>query len=150
MQGIAPHLIDLEITETSIMEYPQKILDLFDRLNEYGVSISIDDFGTGYSSLAYLKRLQNSRIKIDKSFVDHIDCDAGDRAIATTIIDLGKNLNRIILAEGVETEKQLAVLVELGCDQVQGYLFSKPVPVMDVPQLLQKAYWVPISPEHEA
>jgi EAL domain-containing protein (putative c-di-GMP-specific phosphodiesterase class I) len=101
-----------------------------------GVQLSIDDFGTGYSSLAALKRFPVGRLKIDKSFIDDILQDESGNAVAKAIISLGQNLNLRVIAEGVETEAQLAFLRENHCDEMQGYLFSKPVPAAGIATLL--------------
>jgi len=97
-------------------------------LKDMGISCAIDDFGTGYSSLSVLKRFPISTLKIDRSFVINVPQDASDRAICGAIISLSKQLNLNVIAEGVETEAQLAFLKSLGCDEIQGYLFSPPVP----------------------
>jgi len=98
----------------------------------------MDDFGTGYSSLSYLKRFAMDTLKIDQSFVRNLPGDGQDAAIATTIITMGHNLGMNVLAEGVETEEQLKFLQEHGCDEVQGYYFSKPMPVEEIQPLLEK------------
>jgi diguanylate cyclase (GGDEF)-like protein/PAS domain S-box-containing protein len=132
-----PHLMDLEITESTLMEYPQKFLKILDELVGAGITTSIDDFGTGYSSLSHLNRLNTSRIKIDKSFVERVDIDSDERIIVSMIINFGKNLKQKILAEGVENQAQLAALATLGCDEVQGYLFSRPKPHQEITDLLR-------------
>lgn len=117
----------LEITESSVMDDADRVLPVLHALRALGVRLSIDDFGTGYSSLAYLQRLPVSELKIDRSFVDGADCSSDRRALLRTIIDLGRSLKMIVTAEGVERAEERELLVELGCDQAQGYLISRPL-----------------------
>jgi EAL domain-containing protein (putative c-di-GMP-specific phosphodiesterase class I) len=117
----------LEITESSVMDDADRVLPVLHALRALGVRLSIDDFGTGYSSLAYLQRLPVCELKIDRSFVDGADRSAERRALLRTIIDLGHSLKMTVTAEGVERGEELNLLAELGCDQVQGYLISKPL-----------------------
>lgn len=117
----------LEITESSVMEDADRVLPVLHGLRSLGVQLSIDDFGTGYSSLAYLQRLPVSELKIDRSFVAGADRSAESRALLRTIIDLGHSLKMTVTAEGVERPEERELLVDLGCDQVQGYLFCKPL-----------------------
>jgi EAL domain-containing protein (putative c-di-GMP-specific phosphodiesterase class I) len=104
-----------------------------------GVSISLDDFGTGYSSLGYLSRFMLDKLKIDQSFVRNITTESRSAAIAQATIALAHGLSLVVIAEGVETEEQLAFLAAIGCDEVQGYLFSRPVPAADMARLLSGA-----------
>jgi EAL domain-containing protein (putative c-di-GMP-specific phosphodiesterase class I) len=124
--------LELEITESAIMDSGEKARTTLKALKDLGITLSIDDFGTGYSSLAYLKQLPIDKLKIDKSFVDGIPDDRNDAAITATIISMAKNLNLSVLAEGVETEAQRHFLSEPGCDAYQGYLFSRPLPAADI------------------
>lgn len=114
-----------------------------------GLSISIDDFGTGYSSMSYLRSLPITRLKMDKSFVDGLPHDPDSRAVSRTIISLAKNFRLAITAEGVETEEQLTYLQAEGCDEIQGYYFSKPLPLKDLRTFLlaeeEKAKVIPFS-----
>jgi CheY-like chemotaxis protein len=128
----------LEITEGSVMTDEQNVLENIARLNRLGVMLNIDDFGTGYSSLAYLKQLPLNALKIDKSFVRDITIDPDDAAIAQAVIQLAHNLGIQVVAEGVETEAQLAFLQRRGCDAIQGYLFSKPLPAAELTGLLHE------------
>jgi diguanylate cyclase (GGDEF)-like protein/PAS domain S-box-containing protein len=129
--GLAPHLLELEITETVVMRDVDKSLDKLVQLKKLGIRISIDDFGTGYSSLSYLKRLPVDILKIDRSFVNDIATDQDDAAIVKAVISLAHILNLDVVAEGVETEDQRCFLMQNGCDLGQGYHFSRPLPAAD-------------------
>ena len=126
--GMAPQFLELEITETSMMRNVESAIQTLRGLQALGVQIAIDDFGTGYSSLSYLKNFPISTLKIDQSFVRDAVTDRADAAIVKTIIALGHSLELTVKAEGVETEEQLEFLRRLECDEMQGYLFSKPLP----------------------
>ncbi len=121
------HLV-LEITETTAMCNAETSLTVLNKLSDLGVSISIDDFGTGYSSLLYLKRLPANELKIDRGFITELAQDNDDEAIIQAIIALGKTLDMRIVAEGVETAEQQALLTQLGCNTLQGYLLARPAP----------------------
>ncbi len=125
--GIAPQQIELEITESLLMENIEEAIKIMNRLREIGFSIAIDDFGTGYSSLSYLKRFPAATLKIDQSFIRDIDKDADDRSIVQAIITLAHSLRLKVVAEGIEKREQLAVLREQGCDLIQGYYYSHPL-----------------------
>jgi diguanylate cyclase (GGDEF)-like protein/PAS domain S-box-containing protein len=125
---LLPEDIELEVTESTAMENPETTLSILDQLAAMGIVLAIDDFGTGYSSLAYLKHLPIQRLKLDRSFVKDIETDANDAAICTATIALGHSLGLELVAEGVETDTQRAFLARLGCDTLQGYLYSKPMP----------------------
>ena len=142
--GLAPECLCLEITESVLMRDADATVGVIDQLQALGVRVSIDDFGTGYSSLAYLKRFPVDSVKIDRSFVDGLPDDPGDRAIVTAVVSLAHALGLDVVAEGVETPEQLAELVALGCDQAQGYYFAKPLPVADLGALLiETRRWAP-------
>ncbi len=143
--GLDPKFLELELTESVIMHNASETIAALHELKEMGLALSVDDFGTGYSSLSYLKRFPLDTLKIDRSFVKDINADSDDAAITTAIIAMAHSLNLKVIAEGVETEQQLAFLRQKGCDQVQGYLFSKPIPVADCTQLLKEARQFQIS-----
>ncbi|MES2152874.1 MAG: EAL domain-containing protein [Pseudomonadota bacterium] len=124
--GLEPERLQLEVTESVIMNTGDALVFIND-LHSIGVGLAIDDFGTGYSSLAYLKQLPVQTLKIDRSFIKDISTDVNDEAIAIAIIQLGKSLNLSVIAEGVETEEQAAFLLRHGCNQAQGYFYSRPV-----------------------
>ncbi|NEX60489.1 EAL domain-containing protein [Noviherbaspirillum galbum] len=134
--GLPPHLLELELTESMMMADVEHAALLLRKLKTLGVQLSIDDFGTGYSSLAYLKRFPIDLLKIDQSFVRDITVDPDDAAIVTSIISLAHSLRLDVIAEGVETEAQLAYLRRHGCDYMQGYYFSRPVPAPEVAHML--------------
>jgi len=131
----------LEITESSMMDQPERALATLGALADIGVGLSIDDFGTGYSSLAYLQRLPVRELKIDRSFVMHIMTSRGDAEIVRSTIDLGHNLGLSIVAEGVEDEAAMAFLIEVGCDVAQGYYIAKPMRAADVPSWVRACAW---------
>ncbi|WP_272227339.1 EAL domain-containing protein [Methylophilus methylotrophus] len=126
--GLNPQLLELELTESILLEDIDHLLAQLDGLKKLGVKLAIDDFGTGYSSLAYLKKFNIDRLKIDQSFVRDINTDPNDAAIVRAIVQMAHTLNLEVIAEGVEDEAMLKHLRESGCDEVQGYLFSKPLP----------------------
>lgn len=126
--GLAPDGLELEVTESLLMNDPAETAAVLGRLKNEGIHISIDDFGTGYSSLSYLKRFPINALKIDRSFVTDVTSNPDDAAIATAIILMGHSLKLTVVAEGVETENQLEFLKVLQCNEVQGYHFSPPVP----------------------
>ncbi len=125
--GLPPEYLELELTEGVAMHDPQGAIAVMNNLHERGVRMSIDDFGTGYSSLSYLKKFNVYKLKIDQSFVRDIRTDPEDKAIVSAIIQMANSLGLDTIAEGVETEGQLAFLREQGCDEVQGYYYSKPL-----------------------
>ena len=135
--GLPPGRLEIEITESALMSDPARSIATLEELQELGIQIALDDFGTGYSSLGQLKRLPLQRLKIDKSFVQDVPEDPNEVVIVEAILGLARQLNRIVVAEGVETESQLAFLRERGCDEAQGYLIAKPVPAAEFRALLK-------------
>ena len=129
--------VELEITESMAMEDPGFLIKTLEQVKRTGVSIAIDDFGTGFSSLSYLQQLQVDRIKIDRAFVNEITGSTRGSSIAEMVIQLGRNLGLVVIAEGVEDERQASILRELGCPLAQGYLFAKPMPPDQLPDWLQ-------------
>jgi diguanylate cyclase (GGDEF)-like protein len=134
--GLDPKYLELELTESIIMKNAEITAATLRRLDALGIEISVDDFGTGYSSLSYLKRFPVTTLKIDGTFIRDITTDLDDKAIVTAIITLAHSLKLKVVAEAVETEEQLQFLRSLHCDQIQGYLFSKPLPAEEMTQLL--------------
>jgi diguanylate cyclase (GGDEF)-like protein len=137
---VPPRCLCLEITESSIMDDPQRALQTLDQLHQMGLKLAIDDFGTGYSSLAYLKRLPVDELKIDKSFVMNMQRDEQDAKIVRSTIDLAHNLGLQVVAEGLEDEQAWPLLKALSCDQAQGYWIAKPMPAADF--MAWAAQWV--------
>jgi len=135
---LQPQFLCLEITESAMIYDIDKTTEALHKLRALGVGISIDDFGTGYSSLSQLKKLPIGELKIDRSFVKNITNNLNDAAIAKSIISLARTLGLKVIAEGVETRAQLAFLQTLGCDEMQGYLFSPPVPEDSFQEILEK------------
>ena len=129
--GISPRQIELELTESALMTDAERAVELMAQLKDMGFALAIDDFGTGYSSLIYLKRFPADKLKIDMSFVRDMLSDHNDYAIVTTIIAMARNLGLTTIAEGVESEAQAEALRSLGCEEVQGYFFGKPLPAED-------------------
>ena len=138
--GLNSHNLELELTESSIMKNAESAVRMLGELKEMGVKIAIDDFGTGYSSLGYLKRLPIDTLKIDRSFVSDVTTDPDDAALVMAIITLAHNLRLKVIAEGVDSEEQLSFLHLLRCDEWQGYLFSKPLPVEAFEELLSQGH----------
>ena len=126
--GMKPELLELELTESMVMQSPERVTKLLAAIKKMGVRIAIDDFGVGYSSLAHIKRFPIDTLKVDRSFIRDLAGNAEDRAITEAIIAMGKTLSLTVVAEGVETQEQQTFLLSHGCDAMQGYYFSRPVP----------------------
>jgi EAL domain-containing protein (putative c-di-GMP-specific phosphodiesterase class I) len=133
---INPNLLKLELTESILIKNIEDTIAIMHTLRDIGVQFSLDDFGTGYSSLQYLKKLPFAQLKIDQSFIREIASDKEDQAIVRTIIAMATSLNLNVIAEGVETTEQLQILQNLGCTHYQGYLFSRPVTIENLEELL--------------
>ena len=134
--GVAAELIQLEITESQLMQDPDHAKRVIQTLSDSGIGVAIDDFGTGYSSLSYLTRFPVAALKIDRSFVADVLSDRAAAAIVRTIIDMAHTLGFIVIAEGVETEAQALLLSGLGCEQAQGYYFARPMPEVELRTLI--------------
>ena len=135
---IPARLLVVEITESTIMADPTHAMQILGRLNAMGVEVAIDDFGTGYSSMAYLKSLPVHELKVDRSFVSKMTSNTNDAVIVRSTIDLGRNLGLRVVAEGVEDSRTLQELDALGCDAVQGYYISRPIPADDLISWLEQ------------
>lgn len=143
--GIDPCLLEFELTESVLMKEAETAANALQNLKAFGVQISMDDFGTGYSSLAYLKRFPLDILKIDRAFIRDVNTDADDATITVAMIKLAHSLGLKVVAEGVETKGQLDFLVENGCDEMQGYYFSRPLSLERASQALIKGYRLPMS-----
>jgi EAL domain-containing protein (putative c-di-GMP-specific phosphodiesterase class I) len=137
--GMSPMLLQLEVTESMVMRNVPRAIKILDAVQGRGIRLAIDDFGTGYSSMSLMKQFPIDTIKIDRSFVRDLPDDTEDRAIAQAIISMGKALGMTVVAEGVETIDQEAFLRDHACDEMQGFLFSKPVPPEQLADLLRSA-----------
>ncbi|MBF0319486.1 MAG: EAL domain-containing protein [Nitrospirae bacterium] len=138
--GMDPKYLDIEITESGLMQNVEQSINMMRELRELGVNISIDDFGTGYSSLIYLKRFPIDILKIDQNFIRNCTTDPSDAVITSTIISMSHSLNIRVIAEGVETIEQLELLRVFGCDEVQGYIFNRPIPAAEFDKLLEEEH----------
>lgn len=143
--GIDASLLELELTETVLMENADRSMAQMRALKKLGVRLALDDFGVGYSSLSYLKRFQLDKLKIDKSFIADIVHDGADAALVRAMIAMGHHLGMRVVAEGVETAAQMGYLRRSHCDEFQGYHFSRPLPAEQIPELLRRRYLVPAS-----
>jgi EAL domain-containing protein (putative c-di-GMP-specific phosphodiesterase class I) len=136
-RGLPPDSLILEVTESSVLSDPKRIGSVLAQLTDLGIGISLDDFGTGYSSLTHLKSLPVCELKLDRSFVAQMRTDATDAAIVSATIELARKLGIRVVAEGVEDEATWKALDALGCERIQGYLLSRPVPAFEVEQLMK-------------
>lgn len=140
LHKIPPHLLELELTEAMAMQNPRFSEQRIRKLHAMGIRLSIDDFGTGYSSLSYLKRFKINKLKIDREFIADMDHDPDDQAIVTAIIQMARRLSISVLAEGVETARQAELLKRLGCNQIQGFHYSKPLPDVAAADYIRTTY----------
>jgi EAL domain-containing protein (putative c-di-GMP-specific phosphodiesterase class I) len=129
--GLPPGALQIEVTEGAVMESVDEAVEILTKIKQLGVKVALDDFGTGYSSLSRLSTLPLDKLKVDQSFVRQIETDLASRAVTETIIPLGRSLNLEVIGEGVESEQALSYLRAQGCDQGQGYWFSRPLPAHD-------------------
>jgi len=134
---VKPSLLELEVTESAFMEDIDHTVKTLNELHALGIELAIDDFGTGYSSLSYLRQFPIDRLKIDQSFIRNALTDANDASITSTIVTLGHALNLSVIAEGVETIEHQRFLIDQGCDEVQGYRYSRPVPAEEFTQFVE-------------
>ena len=135
--GFPVDRLELEITESALPVNAERAIECLESWRALGVHIAIDDFGTGYSSLSYLSRLPVDRLKLDRSFVRRMTFDKGTATIVRSVLALGRDMGIVVLAEGIETEREFEMLERLGCKQVQGFLFAKPVPAAEARSLLK-------------
>ncbi len=136
--GLDPQYLEVELTESSLIDDVDKTINMLKKIKETGVKVAIDDFGTGYSSMNYLKQFPLDTLKIDYTFVKDIETSSDDVAITKAIIAMAKSLGLSTIAEGVETEKQYEILCDMGCDEIQGFLISRPVPAEDIVSLINR------------
>jgi diguanylate cyclase (GGDEF)-like protein/PAS domain S-box-containing protein len=141
--GLAQSSLELELTESVLMKHAESAASILHTLRERGVQVALDDFGTGYSSLSYLRKFPIDALKIDQSFVSQISTDDDDTSIVTAVISMAQGLRLRVVAEGVETAEQLAFLQDHGCDEAQGYYFSRPVPAKQFAELLRTGITMP-------
>jgi diguanylate cyclase (GGDEF)-like protein len=132
--------LELEVTEGQIMSHPEEAIEILQRVSNLGIELAVDDFGTGYSSLAYLKKLPINKLKIDQAFVRGLPEDEEDIGISRAVIALAKSLRLRVIAEGVETKEQRDFLVENGCENIQGYFYSKPIPAYEIEKILKDGF----------
>jgi EAL domain-containing protein (putative c-di-GMP-specific phosphodiesterase class I) len=151
--GMSPVLLQLEVTESMVMRNVSRAIKVLDAIQSRGIRLAIDDFGTGYSSMSLMKQFPIDTIKIDRSFVRDLPSDSEDQAITQAIISMGKALGMTVIAEGVETAEQHAFLRSHACDEMQGFLFSKPLPPQQLAELLRSPPLLvspPLQPEARA
>jgi diguanylate cyclase (GGDEF)-like protein/PAS domain S-box-containing protein len=147
--GLAAEHLELELTETLLMQDSETVVKALRKLKAIGVILSLDDFGTGYSSLSYLKRFPIDNVKIDRSFIHEVTSNVDDAAITKAIIAMARSLNMKTIAEGVETERQVTLLIANQCDLIQGYFFSRPLPAKDIEALLEEGRRLPDTLLHK-
>ena len=134
----APEKLTIEITENTLLNNNSSTMSTLKKLKDLGISIAMDDFGTGYSSLSYLRQFPFDKIKIDRNFIQDIARNKNDQAIVDSIVFLGKRLGMTVVAEGIETHEQALLLGAAGCDEMQGFFYSRPLPEMFLGELMKK------------
>ncbi|MEL7597985.1 MAG: EAL domain-containing protein, partial [Clostridiaceae bacterium] len=139
--GLKPEFLELEITESVLMESLEKSVEILNELRKIGVKTALDDFGTGYSSLNYLMKIPIDTLKIDKTFIDNVSTNYSQKSIIEGIIIIAHEMALDVVAEGVEVQEQLKILADKKCDKIQGYLFSKPYEAKDIEKILQKGFF---------
>src|SRR6202041_3483174 len=148
--GLAPRYLEVELTESAVMSDPEKSIDILEQLSAMGVLVSVDDFGTGYSSMSYLRRFPIDKLKIDRVFIDEIASRPEDASIVRAIVSLAHSLRLKVVAEGVETPAQLEFLKTAGCDEYQGYHFSRPLPAAEFERVIREAHSKDVLTEEDA
>jgi len=146
LTGFPSERLELEITESALIGNTELAIECLEQWKTLGVHIAVDDFGTGYSSLSYLSRLPVDRLKLDKSFVHRMTLEKKTAAIVRSVLALGEEMGIIVVAEGIETERQFAMLQHMGCKQVQGFLFAKPAPAREARSLLMMPWGARLMP----
>jgi EAL domain-containing protein (putative c-di-GMP-specific phosphodiesterase class I) len=146
--GFPGERLELEITESALIADADLAIDCMEKWKELGVQIAVDDFGTGYSSLSYLSRLPVDRLKLDKSFIQRMPFERRTAAIVRSLFGLGMEMGIAVLAEGIETERHFDMLEQMGCQQVQGYLFAKPAPAKEARALLLMPWGTRLMPAY--
>jgi len=136
--GLTPNLLEVELTETAVMSDAEESVHILEAISRMGVLVSVDDFGTGYSSMSYLRRFPIDKLKIDRCFVEQMTRRPEDASLVRAIVSLAHSLHLKVIAEGVETAEQLQLLAELGCDQYQGYYFSRALPSAQFVELMSR------------
>ena len=134
--GLSPEQLEIEITESILMDSVNKAIQCINDLKSMGIKLAIDDFGTGYSSLSYLNKIPADLLKIDKSFIDRINTNESSKQYVAAMISMGHIMGLDVISEGVEQEEQLAALRSIGCDLIQGFIWGKPLPPEDVTELV--------------
>jgi EAL domain-containing protein (putative c-di-GMP-specific phosphodiesterase class I) len=150
--GLAPEYLEVELTESAVMSDPEESIAILEQLSAMGVLVSVDDFGTGYSSMSYLRRFPIDKLKIDRVFINEIASRPEDASIVRAIVSLAHSLRLKVVAEGVETPAQLDFLKAVGCDEYQGYHFSRPLPAIEFARIVREtaARVAPLSAEDAA
>ena len=148
--GLEARYLEVELTESAVMSDPEKSIAILEHLSAMGVLVSVDDFGTGYSSMSYLRRFPIDKLKIDRVFIDEIASRPEDASIVRAIVSLAHSLRLKVVAEGVETSAQLDFLKTAGCDEYQGFHFSRPLPAADFERLIRESHSSDVLTEEDA